>query len=269
MIRTTWLLLLSLSLATPALALETERVSDRELKDAVKSLQKSASRFDKKLDREIRNAVVRSPSGEMDMKRFLEDFADNIGKIDDRYRGSYAASAEALTVLRQGNDLKDFMVRHPGIDGAAEWQLLEADLARLANTYTSPWPIDPASPQVRRIGDKEFSGALETMDRGIAEVSRSVKKQAKNLPEEQQDVAAELLREAELAEELLGPVRTKLKRGDPALAEARILLDKAAAIETRLGQIQVDERTRQAWSGTRNAVGKFAQGCGLVWPPVD
>ena len=263
------LLLLGTLLAVPTLALETERVSDRELEDVIKSLDKSTRDFARGLDRDVRTAIVRSPSGEIDMKRFLDDFEDNVERIDDRYRRDYAASAEALAVLRQGNDLKEFMARHPGIKGEAEWQLLDADLARLANAYTAQWPIDPASPEVRRIGDQEFYAALESIERGVRDVRRSVEKSSPDMTESGQATAAELVRECELAEDLIKPLHSKLKDSEPALAEARILLDRAAVIDSRIGQIPVDERTREKWTATRNAFGKFAQGFGLVWPPVE
>ncbi|HSN73200.1 MAG TPA: hypothetical protein VLT59_16920 [Steroidobacteraceae bacterium] len=258
-----------LAVAAPVHGLETERVSDRDLENIVESLDKAAEKFRKSLDRDIRTAVIRSPSGEVDMKRFFEDFDENIERIDKRYKGSYSAGAEALAVLRQGNDLRAFVAAHPGMKGEAEWQLLEAELARLANAYTAKWPLDPVNPGVRRIGDNEFGAALEALDRGFRDLERAVDKQMNKWPASEQEPAQEILREAALANSLVKPLKSKLKDGDPALAEARILLDKAASLDVTLGRLPLDEQTRRSWQATRNALGKFAQGFGLVWPPTS
>ncbi len=262
-----WILgLLVLAFVTAqATASETERVSDRALKSAFKSLDKNAGHFRGNLDRDLRNAIIRSPAGEVDMKRYLDDFDEAIERMTKRYSKKYAASAEALAVLRQGNELKTFVAGRPGIKGEAEWQLLDADLARLASAYTSSWPLETEA-TARRIGDSEFLGALDSLNSGIRNLSRAVSKQLKKLPQADQPAAENLVREAELALDLVKPLKTRLNSDKPALAEARILLDKVSAIDAAAATLPLDEKTRNGWQTATRAGSKFAQGFGIQWP---
>lgn len=258
------LVLLAL-ISAQAGASETERVSDRTLKSAFKSLDKNAAHFRSNLDRDLRNAIVRGPSGEVDMKRYLDDFDEAIERMNKRYSKKYAASAEALAVLHQGNELKKFVASRPGVKGEAEWQLLDADLARLASAYTASWPLE-ADATARRIGDGEFLGALDSLNYGIHNLSRAVSKQLKKLPEADRPAAENLVREAGLALDLVKPLKTRLNSDKPALAEARILLDKVSAIDAAAASLPLDEKTRNGWQTATRAGSKFAQGFGIQWP---
>ncbi len=110
--RLVWLAALALGIAANASA-QAERLSDKDVKDLMEAIDKGRDHFVDALDPQFKHAVMRSPTNEVDVSKYLDDFDKNIHTMKDRFKGDYAASAEVQTVLRQASDI-DAYVRQQG-----------------------------------------------------------------------------------------------------------------------------------------------------------
>ena len=158
------------ALAAPAAA--AERLTDKDMKQLIERIDNERDRFEDQLDGKVKTSIIRNAAGETDVTKYLDDFQDNVQKLKDRYTTSYAAGAEATTVLRQASEIKRFMATQPaGFDGASEWNRLEASLGELAAAYSTTLPI-PEGQQARRLNDAEVRAAAN----GVAKSADQFKK---------------------------------------------------------------------------------------------
>ena len=93
-------------LAIPADA--ADRLTDRDVKALVSRIEEGRDRFDDALDDRLKRSIVRGPGGEVNVGQFLDDFQENIDRLEERLKPEYAASAEAATLLRQASGIDRF-----------------------------------------------------------------------------------------------------------------------------------------------------------------
>lgn len=115
------------------IAQEAPRLTDSDLKGLIESVDDARDRFEDALDGGSKHSVVRGPRGEVQVNQYLDDLQENVKHLRERYTSQYSASAEALTVVRQGTDIHGYMKAQPDtMKGASEWDRLAGSLGRLA-----------------------------------------------------------------------------------------------------------------------------------------
>ena len=135
-------------------ALSADRLPDKDVKALLERINNERDRFEDQLDGKIKSSILRGASGEVHVERFLDDLQENVGRLQDRFKSDYAASAEATTVLRQGSDIQRFMSKQPpAFDGASEWNRLASSLGELAKVYGTTFPL----PEGHRRGDSTIA----------------------------------------------------------------------------------------------------------------
>ena len=142
-----------------------DRLTDRDVKALLERIDEERDRFEDQLDGKLKSSVLRGPSGEVNVARFLDDLQENIDKMKERFKPEYAASAEVTTVLRQASDIQRFMSKQPAnFDGASEWNRLNGSLSELAAAYQATLPL-PEGQSARRITDREVKLAAEELEK--------------------------------------------------------------------------------------------------------
>src|SRR5262245_48922584 len=90
-----------------------DRMTDKDVKALVSRIEQGRDKFDDALDDRLKRTVLRGPNGEVDVKRFLDDFQRNIDQVEERLKPEYAASTEVATLLRQGTSIDNFFRNQP------------------------------------------------------------------------------------------------------------------------------------------------------------
>ncbi len=212
-----------------------DRLTDRDVKALVERIDENRDRFKDALDDKVKNEVVRGTSGEVDVKRYLEDFKENIGRLKDRMKPEYAASTEAAAVLRQGSAIERFFrSQSPGVRGESEWNRLASDLAALARAYGAEFPLDEQTP-VRRIGDGELVIAIGAVAQAADRLKKSLDQDLKKDPSvDKPSRESAVARADELAKEAKA-LRDRVKDGKPSSSEAERLLADAGKVREFIG----------------------------------
>ena len=208
-----------------------ERLTDRDVKALVEKIDEERGSFEGALDGDLKRTVVRSATGEMDVKRALDDFQESIGRLKDRFKPEYSASTEAAAVLRRATALDAFLKQQPpNLKGTSEWNRLAADLKALAATYGADFPL-PENASVRRIGDRELAVAVDQIAKAGEQLKKSLdsdlKKNTSVSPQERQAAVADAEQWSKDAKAL----RDRIKDGKPSSSEADAVAAGAAKLK--------------------------------------
>jgi hypothetical protein len=179
--RLVWLAALALGIAANASA-QAERLSDKDVKDLMEAIDKGRDHFVDALDSEFKHAVMRSPTNEVDVSKYLDDFDRNIHTMKDRFKGDYAASAEVQTVLRQASDIDAYVRQQGAMKGTSEWTVLVGQFDALAKAYGTRFPVGENTP-VRRLGDKEAAEAADLIAHQASPLKHAIADDTKHWPE--------------------------------------------------------------------------------------
>ena len=258
--RLAWFIVLVLGIAIHAYA-QPERLSDKDVKDLMESIDKGRDRFVDALDSQFKHAVMRSPTSEVDVSKYLDDFDHNIHTMKDRFKGDYAASAEVQTVLRQASDIDAYVRQQGAMTGASEWNALAGQLDSLARAYGTHFPLRENAP-VRRVGDKEVAEALDMIAKHSSPLKNAIEEDTKNWPKAEREQGKTFGKEAEHLQEEAKAIRDRINEGKPASSEYQILAQDVGRLELYITDHSLS-RANSAMTAIRSAVAKLNQAFGL------
>ncbi|HEY7057302.1 MAG TPA: hypothetical protein VH458_12295 [Vicinamibacterales bacterium] len=224
-----------------------DRMTDRDVKALVSRIEQGRDRFDDALDGKLKHEIVRGPSGEVDVARFLDDFQKSIDNLEERLKPEYAASTEAADLLRRGSSIDAFFHQQPpGTKGESEWNRLASDLQTLATAYGTRFPL-PEHAAVRRIGDRELAAAIEHLAETGSQLKKSLDTDLKKDPGVDKATRARLVGEADGFSKDAKDLRDRVKDGKPSSAEAERLLGLATTLQTSITSHQAPA-SRSLWT---------------------
>ena len=224
-----------------------DRLTDRDVKALVSRIEQGRDRFDDALDDRFKHSIVREPGGEVNVDRFLNDFQENIDRLEERLKPDYAASTEAATLLRQASAIDRLFRQEPaGTKGESEWNRLATDLKVLAAAYGAEFPL-PEGATVRRVGDRELAAAVDELARSADGLKRSLDSDLKKDAAVEKPAREAIVHEAELLSKDAKALRNRVKDGKPSSAEADGVMARAAKLQAFIETHQVPASS-SAWA---------------------
>jgi hypothetical protein len=240
-----------------------ERLSDKDVKSLIERINNERDRFEDQLDGKLKRTIIRGAGGEVHVERYLDDLQENVGKLKERFKPEYAASAEVTTLLRQGSDIHRFMAKQPpSLDGASEWNRLAASLEQLAAAYGTAMPIAEGQ-QARRMNDREVQKAADGIAKGADRFKKELDTSLKNDKTVDKSTREAALMEAESLKQDAKELASVLGDGRPASGEAKALLDRAAKIRAAISGRTLAGPARAAWSSLESGLTEVGHGFGL------
>ena len=234
---TSILIVATMALALGAAGLNADepmaRLSDKHVKNLVKTIEKQNKSFQRALDSKFKRSILRGPGGEVQISHYLEDLDDAIEQLAKRFTGSYSASAEATELLKRADFMNSYVRNKPQMKGANEWDVFGSSLQQLAHAYGTKFPL-PADAVIRRVGDGELLEAATAISKFAKDMKKPVKKYVKGT-DELKAVAKRLNDEFSSLADKSKTLASRIRSGKPASAEARQMLSL----------IHISEPTRQ------------------------
>jgi hypothetical protein len=253
-------LLVTVLVAAPAVA--GERLTDKGVKDLVAQIDHSRDRFEDALDGEFKDTILRSPTGEVKVDRFLDDFQARIKNLGERLKPDYAASKEVETVLRQGTAIDRYFRQQPAaMKGESEWNRLASELKTLAGAYGADFPLADDA-HVRRIGDRELVTTLDEVEKSADRLKKSLDTDLKQDTSVEKTVRDDMVTAADLLSKDAKTLRERVKDGKPSSAEATQLLAQAAKVRAFVTTRQAPAVTSE-WSGVNDRLQQVATAYGI------
>ena len=213
------------SVSAPAQA-PPSRPSDKDVDALIAQVEKARDKFEGSLDSSLKESLLRSDKGEVNVSTYLQDLQDNIKKLKERHGHGYAASTEVETVLKQCNAIVAYVQRTPNFTkGRSEWDQLSGSLKNLAAAYGATFPLSAGAP-VRRISDNETADAVTAISTAAGQLKTAIGSDKSLLKPDQEagkKMADELAKSAKA-------LKTRLLDGKPTSAESRAVFDQLAKL---------------------------------------
>jgi hypothetical protein len=215
-------------------AVAAERLTDRDVKTLVEQIEGDRDKFEGALDDDLKRTVMRSSTGEVDVKKVLEDFQQSVGRLKDRLKPEYAGSTEAATVLQQATRIDAYVRQQPtSFKGASEWNKLSGDLKALAGAYGADFPL-AENATVRRISDREVASSADAIAQSADRLKKAIDADLKM----DTTVSAQARQAAVADAGQLGKdakaLRDRVKDGKPSSVELERVQTSAAKLKTFL-----------------------------------
>lgn len=259
-------LAIAIAAIMPATIAANDRLTDRDVKALVERIDHERDRFEDALDGNLKRSVLRGPSGEVNVARFLDDLQENVGRLKERLKSDYAASAEVATVLRQGSSVERFFKSQtPGTAGESEWNQLAADLSVLARAYGTEFPLPSSDAPVRRVGDREMANTVREIARDASRLEKALDSDLKRDATLHKTSREQITAHADRMSKDAKALRERLDDGQPSSAEAGRLLAGAQRVSAALDGREVPASSA-LWSTMTPHLRTVARAYGASWP---
>jgi hypothetical protein len=214
----------------------------------------------------LKREVLRGPTGEVDVERFLDDLQDSLNRWRDRFSPDYSASTEATNVLRQASAIHRFMSSQPEtLQGKSEWERFAASLGQLAAVYGVTFPLGEQA-SARRMNDQEVQQAARAVADAADQFKKEVGLALKNDKTVDKPTRDRALNGIDSVKNAARTLAARLGSGQPATAHARALLDAVGAVAASSARRNPTPSTQAAWSSLTSALEKVSAGFGLPLP---
>jgi hypothetical protein len=246
-------------------AVAAERLTDKQLEQHIQTIDRGFDEWKDALERNnYDDAVIKSAAGTIRVEQFLEDFEKDIDTLKERYNSNYAASREAVTLLRRASDVERRYQRQGG-PGASEWSALSGRFATLATAYGASWPIDANSTDVGRLGDKELASRVQDLERSANRLRNEADKAAGQAKVDKPTREA-LKSELTTLERNAKDVRERVQDGHPASSEVSALLGQLGGASSKVSNLPLSAQGKQALSSLDTSAAALARAFGESWP---
>jgi hypothetical protein len=259
-------IVLALALTLPAGAAAAERLTDEQVKKLIEDIDEGYKTWKRDLEKQnLDDAVITSSERTVKVKDFLKDFDKAIETFDGRFKSDYAASPEALTLLRRGSDVALRNKRQNLTPGSA-WSALAVKLDALAHAYGIGFPVESMNVLAARLNDGELATKVERTEAAVKQLQRDTEKAAKADKGIDKATREQLKGSIQQVEEKAKEVRTRIKEDRPAAVEVSQLFAETAKVKDTLGKLSLTTAAAPAWKGIESGNEALARAFELKAP---
>lgn len=117
-----------------------ERATEKDVKQLLERLEKSADRFRASLDRALDRSRFDGSRTEDDINRFIKSFEEATDRLEDRYGDRNSATGLVREILGHGAGINSFVYRHVNnVQAREDWLAVRHNLDELAAVYQVSW----------------------------------------------------------------------------------------------------------------------------------
>lgn len=257
MARTLMTLLLTLCVvaASVVTAAQGTRMTDKEMKKLMETIEKDVELFTKAMDSQYRKAVLRSASGEVEVAVYLKNLKDLAKKMKSGFDSKYPANDEVLTFLRYAEPIQARHARGDSLFGAEkEWPRLSGDIVRLSAEYNIRWGSNPDAWNARRINDKEVGQALDSLRKSIGDFKKDLDKAAKkaDVTNQERKKALDIVKRME---EVSKDVKKAFDKGTDASGALKLLTSSVEETKSFISSKEIDYAVASSWGAVERSWG--------------
>jgi hypothetical protein len=177
MARTLMTLIVTLCVAAASMVTADQgtRMTDKEVKKLMETIEKDVEHFTKAIDSQYRKATLRSAGSEVDIATYLKNLKDLAKTMKSRFDSKSPANEEVLAFLRYAEPIQARHSRGDTLFGAEkEWPRLSGDIVRLSAEYNITWESNSEDWNARRVNDKEVGRVLDSFRKSIGDFKKDL-----------------------------------------------------------------------------------------------
>ena len=240
---------LALALALPVGAAGAERLTDEQVRKLIEDIDEGYKTWKQDLEKQnLDDAVITSAERTVKVKDFLKDFDKAIETFESRFKSDYAASPEALTLLRRGSDVA-LRNKRQNLPGSSAWSALAAKLDSLAHAYGIGFPIESMNVLAARLNDGELAAKVERMDAAAKLLQKDTEKAAKANKSIDKATRESLKGAIQQLQEKAKDVRTRLEDDRPASVEVGQLFSETAKVKEMVARLSLSSAAGPGMTG--------------------
>ena len=247
MVRRSVHIALALALFFPGAARAAERLTDDQVRKLIDDIDDAYKAWKKDLEkRNLYDAVITSAERTVKVKDFLKDFDTAIDSFQSRFKTDYAASPEALLLLRRGSDV-ELRNKRLGLTPASAWTVLAAKLDALAHAYGVAWPVETMNVLAARLNDGELAAKVDSMKTSARQLQRDAEAAAKAdkwIDKAARESLKGLVQQLQLSAK---DVRSRIKEDRLASVEVGRLLGETSKLKDQLAKLSLTTAAAPAW----------------------
>jgi hypothetical protein len=230
---------LALTLALPLGAAGAERLTDEQVKKLIEDIDAGYRTWKQDLKKQdLDDAVITSAERTVKVKDFLKDFDKDIDTLKSRFKSSYAASLEALALLRRGSDV-ELRNRRQSQTPSSAWTALGSKLEALGHAYSVGWPVQSMNVLAVRLNDDELAVKVQGMEKAAQQLQASTEKAAKANKSIDKASRESLKGSIQQLEQKAKDVRARVKEGRPAAVEVGQLFSQTTQVKDALTKLSL------------------------------
>jgi hypothetical protein len=231
-----------------------ERMTDEQVKKLIEDIADGYRTWKQDLEREnLDDAVIRSAERSVKVKDFLKDFDQDVDTLKSRFKPGYAASPEAIVLLRRGSDV-ELRNRRQNLAPRSAWSALSAKLASLASAYELPFPVESMEAQGVRLNDGELAARVQQAEKAFKQLQGDADKAAKANKAIDKAARESLKGSIRQLEQVAKDVGTRIKDDRPAATEVGQLLAGTGALKQSLGKLSLPAAGGASWPAIESAM---------------
>lgn len=262
---------LLIGLGNASAVLAQNRLSDIQMRNLIRRVETRTDIFRRNLQTALDRSPINGTAREDDINRLVSDFEYATDQLRTRFESRQASATEARTVLDRAALINRFLLDNR-LDSrvAQDWQLVRADLDRLAAASNLAWrwdttPTGPTSTtgglyidtQTRQLAQRiaveanQFRRSFDLAVNRARVNNTSVEYQLRGRVGEFQLAATRL--------------RDRINRRQATVAEVQQLLEQARHIDSFMRTYQLTNRAENHWSVLRNDLSALANASNIAW----
>jgi hypothetical protein len=244
-----WSLGLALLLSTAVPAAPAERLTDEQVKKLIEDIDGGYETWKDDLERRnLDDAVITSAERTVKVKDFLKDFEKAVDTLKDRFKPEYAATPEALALLRKGSDV-ELRNRRQGetATSSSAWVALSTKLETLARAYDVGWPIQSMQVLPSRLNDRELAAKVQKMENAAKALKSETEKAAKANKSIDKASREALKTSIDQMGIQAKDIRSRIEGDRPGAVEVGQLLAQAASVRDAQKKLALATANAPAW----------------------
>lgn len=274
--RTNKLLMLSLlllvGLGTTSTALAQWRLSNSEIRNVIQRVETRTDNFSRNLENALDRSALNGTAREDEINRLVSDFENATDQLRTRFESRQATATDARAVLDRAALIERFLLNNRlDVRVGQDWQMLRADLDRLATAFNLGWRWDTTSgyPGGSTGGDLYTNTRTRQLAQSLAVAANQFRRsfdQAVNRSGMNNSSAEYQLRgrvgEFQMATTRL---RDRINRRQATAAEIQSLLQQASVIDNFMRSYQLTNRAESNWNTVRTDLDGLANAANIAW----
>jgi len=246
--------------------------NDAAIREVVQRIQ---TRTDS-LQRAVQNAADRNNYRIDEVNRLILDFENAANQLDRRLGTRRAGTADAQALLDRGVQIDTFFANNRlGGGSRREWQAIRADLDQLANHYnlTARWSSGGSigsgdtgynnNNNNYNLSDFQMRQLIDRLNTRSTTFSRNLR-QDLNRSNNRYSVD-EVRRQLSDFETALVQLRNRVNSRQSSSSDARTLLERAAFLNSFIGDNQLSYQTENNWTSLRPDLEQLAGAYNIAW----
>jgi uncharacterized protein YukE len=242
------------------------RMSEREVKNLLDRIEKSADRYRDSVSDALDKSRFDDTRSEDNINQFIKDFEAATDRLEDRFDDNQSAAGLVEEVLKRGVQIDSFMMRHRLTSRAHnDWMQLRRDLDDLARAYNVTWTWSGDLTRAYRVNYKQVENLLERIEKDAERFRKSLDAALDRSRLDDTNAEDNINQFVKNFEEATDRLEDRFDKKQSAAGDVEEALSRAARIDNFMRRHRLMPRAQNDWGSLRRSLDELALAYRVTW----